>query len=165
MREERFNQINNEFSKALKRICASYEHNEQKSLELYQDVMMAIWQSLPNFKDESTLKTWVYRIAYNKSITHVSKEAKSNKLEFNSLEDLEVSVESNQVENQDQLKVIQGILMKLDPIDREVFVLYLEGEKQSDISSITGLSESNISTKVSRIKKIISSVFRRMDNE
>jgi len=163
---KQFTQINEMHSAAIKRICCGYEFNEQKAEELYQEVMVSIWQSLKSFKEECSLKTWSYRVAYNKCITHTIKESKQNELSLNSIEDVEHLLETKEfderIENRNTLGKIKEILKTLKPIDREMFLLFLEGEKQAEISQISGISESNISTKISRIKKIISSV---MENE
>lgn len=165
MNETLFNDINANYSQAIKRICMGYEFNEQKAEELYQEVMTAIWQSLESFKGDCSTKTWSYRVAYNKCITHSIKESKKNEISLNSIEDIEHSLASGEFDqkivNKNMLEKIKEILGTVKPIDREIFLLFLEGEAQKDIASITGLKESNISTKVSRVKKIISSIMEK----
>jgi RNA polymerase sigma factor (sigma-70 family) len=165
--EALFLQINNDYKNSIKRICFSYEKNEAIANELFQEIMVAIWQSLSSFKGDSSIKTWVYRVAYNKSITHVGKEARRK--EYTSLEDIEGSIEdrisNDQVEDRNLIEFIQTIINKLDPIDKEIFTLYLEGEKQKEIALISGLAETSISTKISRIKKIILDITKGDQNE
>ncbi|MGB0454720.1 MAG: RNA polymerase sigma factor [Bacteriovoracaceae bacterium] len=162
MKEELFNQINNDYSKALKRICRSYEFNDQKVNELYQEVMTAIWLSLDNFQNDCSAKTWCYRVAYNRCISHSIKESKQTKFSLRSIEEIEHQIESEEfekkMERRNTLEKIGEILKTMKPLDKEIFSLFLEGEPQKEIALITGLKESNISTKVSRIKKIISSI-------
>jgi RNA polymerase sigma-70 factor (ECF subfamily) len=163
---EQFNEINKNHAKAIKRICGGYEFNEQRAEELYQEVMTSIWQSLSNFKKECSLKTWSYRVAYNKCISHSIKESKKKETSLNSIEDIEHLLSSgefdNQMVNKNLLERIKNILKTTKPIDREVFILFLEGESGKNISDISGLTESNVSTKISRVKKVISSI---MENE
>ncbi len=159
---EIFDEINKTYSGPIKRICSGYEFNEQKAQELYQEVMTSIWQSLSNFRNECSLKTWSYRVAYNKCITHTIKESKKNEVSLSSIEDIEHLISSGEfdksIENKNLLKRVQAILKSTKPIDKEIFLLYLEGESGKDIAAISGLTESNISTKISRVKKIISSI-------
>lgn len=167
MIKEQFNEINNKHADAIKRICGGYEFNDQRAEELYQEVMTSIWQSLSNFRNECSLKTWSYRVAYNKCISHTIKESKKNETSLNSIEDIEDLLSSGefdrQIVNKNLLERIKDILKNTRPIDREVFLLFLEGESGKEIAAISGLTENNVSTKISRVKKVISSIMERED--
>ena len=165
---KQFNKINDNHADAIKRICSGYEFNEQRAEELYQEVMTSIWQSLCNFKNECSLKTWSYRVAYNKCISHSVKESKKNEISLSTIEDIEHLLSSGEFDkkivNKSLLEKIKDILKSIKPIDREVFLLFLEGESGKEIAAISGLTESNVSTKISRVKKLISSIME-IENE
>lgn len=157
-------QLISEYGSAISRIAGSYEREPERSQELAQEIWTEIWLSLAHFKEQSSLKTWVYRIGYNVAISHCLRESKQTK--FSSIEDIDVgsTEETSGVENRQILEKIQKILQELQPLDRQLFMLYLEGEKQTDISQICGLSETNVSTKISRIKSMLQKRFALGDS-
>jgi RNA polymerase sigma-70 factor, ECF subfamily len=163
--EKYFIEILDRYKASIKRICSSYENNIEKAQELYQEVIASIWNSLKIYKGDCSEKTWVFRITYNKAISHVHKEAHSSSFNFLSIEEAgNLSCRDDLsllVENRDLLKQISLIIQKLKAVDRQIFTLYLEGFTQIEIAAVSGHSESNVSTKVSRIKSLINSLNER----
>lgn len=156
-----------EFGPAVSRICSSYEFNEERRKELYQDIWVEIWRGLNSFKGESSPKTWLYRIAINTAISHVTREKKH--LSGQTLEEIESrwasSDPSSKFEFKETLQFVNEILKRLKPTDKQIFVLFLEGSKQSEISEITGLSETNVSTRISRIKNFLRTQISNPENK
>ena len=79
-KEERFNQIIAENGERIKRICSYYNSNSDDQKDMAQEVLVNIWKSLDNFRGDSSVSTWIYRIAVNTSLSYTGKAYKHMKL-------------------------------------------------------------------------------------
>jgi RNA polymerase sigma-70 factor (ECF subfamily) len=146
----------------IKRLCLSYEANREKANDLNQEIWTSIWMSLSDFEGRCSLKTWIYRIAHNKALTHVAKEVKASRLL--SLDDLEEQIADERqsltrnLENKDTLEQVHDLLKTMKLCDRQVFWLFIEGHSQAEIAAITGLTPTHISTRVSRVRKVLATL-------
>jgi RNA polymerase sigma factor (sigma-70 family) len=137
------------------RICCSYSVSNENAQDLFQEVLYHIWKSLPNFKSNSSIDTWIYRITINVCLRIKEKQNKKDKL-FLSIENIEFEnfqeYIDNNIEN-DQLIHLFACIKLLNKTDKSIILLYLEDLAYKDISEITGLTENHIAVKVKRIKK------------
>ena len=163
MNELQFKKIYSDFKINVERISFYFEKNKEKSNELNQDIWVRIWKSLETFNNECSLKTWIYRVANNTAINHAIKDKNSKSLI--AVEDVETSTDDPQksLENKQSIELLNKVIFTLKPLDRELVLLYLEGSTQEEIEAITGLSKSNISTKISRLKNILKSIMLRKE--
>lgn len=146
---------------AVERLARGYEASEARRQDLVQEIHVGLWRSFASFDGRCSLRTWVYRVAHNIAATHVLRDRRSRDLIH--LEEIEeapdpVGVE-RLLEQRDALGRLLELVRRLDPIDRQVILLYLEGEDAAGIAEVTGLSTSNIATKIHRIKKLLTSRF------
>jgi RNA polymerase sigma-70 factor (ECF subfamily) len=100
----------------------------------------------------------VYRVAHNVGASHIVRQRRTS----SRLVDLEAldrePASQDEDERRDRLRAAQELLElihRLRPADRQIMLLYLEGESASEIAKVTGLSPSNIATKIHRIKKLL----------
>jgi RNA polymerase sigma-70 factor (ECF subfamily) len=149
---------------AVERLARGYEANDARREDLVQEIHVAVWRSLANFDGRCSLRTWVYRVAHNVAVSHVVRDSKAglkNLVGLEQIEDLADPVETEQiVEQRYNLDRLLAFVRSLTPIDRQVILLYLEGEEAVSIGDITGLSASNVATKIHRIKKVLTSRFQ-----
>lgn len=126
--------------------------------ELTQDTFIKVFRSLPSFKGDSAFSTWLYRIAYNTAISQVRKK----KYEFLSMDEEDwnrVSEETataalGNADNEEQQALLDQALAQLPPNERGlIHLFYFEEKTVEEIASISGLSESNVKTKLHRIRK------------
>ncbi len=120
--------------------------------ELAQDVFLKAYQHLPSFNRQAKLSTWLYRIAYNTAISHVRKR----KHPVCELEEkiLRTDDEGNEYAKKEQLlNALTGAVAQLPPEEAALITLfYMEDKPMNDICTITGLSLSNVKTKIHRIR-------------
>jgi RNA polymerase sigma-70 factor, ECF subfamily len=119
--------------------------------DLFQEIIIQVWRSIPTFRHESSVTTWLYRIALNTAISWTRKEKKHAGAE--TLDNLQHLLQENTTPMDDRLTWLYGEIYKLDKIDRSVTLLLLEGFSYKEMSAILGISESNVGVKISRIKK------------
>ena len=157
-KEERFNQIVAENSERIKRICSYYNSNAQDQKDIFQEVLINIWKSLDNFRGDSAISTWVYRIAVNTTLSYTGKAYRHMKLmvcadtqNLCSLFD-EEGFEAKQIIEK-QLESLQTELNMLSVMDKALISLMLEGLSMKEIADIIGITEANVKVKIHRIKE------------
>lgn len=156
-KEEQFNQLVAENNERIKRICSYYNSNTTDQQDMYQEILVNIWKSLHNFRGDSAISTWIYRIAVNTSLSYTGKAYKYMKLmvnadhvNLNSILDDE-SFKAKQIEEQ-QLELLQNELNTLSVIDKALISLMLESLSIKEIADVIGITEPNVKVKIHRIK-------------
>ncbi|WP_109300262.1 RNA polymerase sigma factor [Aquimarina sp. AU474] len=119
--------------------------------DLSQEVFINIWNALDTFKNQSSHKTWVYRVTVNTCLQYLRKEKKKKRI---SLEKVENSLADNQHDqNLDQNKTLYLAIGQLEDLDRLIIMMVLEGQDYDTISEILGIKPTNVRVKIHRIKK------------
>jgi len=123
--------------------------------DLAQETFIIVWQQLPKFRNESSVGTWIFRIASNNCLRQIEKEKKFTKT------DLPANLEEKKQESMEpQIQMLYQFISELPETDRIIISLELEEVKQAEIAHIVGLSESNIRVKIHRIKEKLTQKFR-----
>ena len=128
-----------------------YTSNQQDKEDLVQEIIYQLWRSFDSFQQKSSRSTWIYRIAMNVSIYHFKQSKKKIFIIPVDQEVLENKY-SDTSENNGKWERIQQQIKKLNLLDRGIILLYLENKSHKEIAEIIGISESNVGTKLSRIK-------------
>jgi RNA polymerase sigma-70 factor, ECF subfamily len=152
------------FGAALDRLARAYEVDVDKRRDLLQEIHIALWRSLAAFDGKCSLRTWVYRVAHNRAVSYV-RSARSTNRGIVALEDTDVILESIDPESAVDRKRAQDRLLylvqQLAPLDRQIMLLYLEGMDNVSIAEISGISATNVGTKVHRIKGLLAQGIRK----
>ena len=119
--------------------------------DLFQEIIIQVWRSIPSFRHKSSVTTWLYRIALNTAIRWTKKEKKYAGAE--TLDNVQHLLRENSIQIDERLSWLYEEIYKLDEIDRSVTLLLLEGFSYKQMSAILGISESNVGVKINRIKK------------
>ena len=119
--------------------------------DLFQEIVIQVWNSIPAFRQESSVSTWLYRIALNTAIKWTKKEKKYAGAE--TLDNLENLLQENKISIDERLTWLYEEIGQLDAIDRSVALLMLDGFSYKEMSAVLGISESNVGVKINRIKK------------
>ena len=143
--------------------------NREDAEDITQEIFIKIFKSIQQFREDSEFSTWLYRVAYNTTLS----ELRKRKLFFTSINDEFVSVnesfieENNEEEIEIKLQYLDKAVKKLLP--DEVFLLtlhYMEGQSVENISRISNLTVSNVKVKLHRIrKKLAVEINKLMQNE
>ena len=146
-----------EFGPPLARLAAAYEADPSRQQDLLQELHLALWRSLAAFRNQCSLRTWVYRVAHNTATSYVRQQRRSGRLRLASLEELDDLAEEANVEGRANDAVVLGqvvaLIQRLTPIDRDVLLLYLEGLQAAEISDVVGISPANVAQKIHRARK------------
>ena len=135
--------------KLIYKVSHMYCDNTIDKKDLFQEIVANLWKAYPNFKGNSKVSTWIYRISINTAISWIRNYVKNN----NHIEYTNVmpQIQDNPAldELYDQLYCAIGVLNRLD---KALILLQLDGYSYDEISEIIGLTKTNVATKISRIK-------------
>lgn len=151
------------FGVSLSRLAGGYEADPDKRRDLLQEIHIGLWRSLSTFDGRCSLRTWVYRVAHNLAASHIvrSRRMSSRLVELEALEAEPHSSDGEAAANRrHSVARLLDLIQKLAPLDRQVILLYLEGEQATFIAEVTGLSATHVATKIHRIKKVLSQQFQ-----
>jgi RNA polymerase sigma-70 factor (ECF subfamily) len=131
-------------------VNAYADHSEDQD-DLFQEICIQLFQSIPNFKKKAAVTTWIYRISLNTAIKHLRNVKKhGTKTEIN-----EKIIKTHEIDSveKDKLDWLYEEIRKMNEIDRSLTLLLLDDLSYREIAEIIGISESNVGVKIHRIKK------------
>jgi RNA polymerase sigma-70 factor (ECF subfamily) len=153
-----FEEIHKVYWPKVYRQCMGYMNDHDAAKDITQETFIKVWQHLPKFRNESSIGTWVFRIAVNSCLRQIGKDKKMPKSEFpNEL------VEEILVNNEHEVEFLYKCISELPEVERIIISLELEDLKQKEIAKIVGLSESNVRVKIHRIKEKLTKKFQKYD--
>jgi RNA polymerase sigma factor (sigma-70 family) len=157
--QQQFESVIDSHGQSFMKIAATYEADQKLQQDLHQEILLAIWQALASFKGQSSLKTFVYRVAYNKAFNHVAKHSRGPKHKV--LDDVhvcETDGPEQTIQNNNTLANLMMAIRQLPVMQRQLITLALDGISYADIAIITGLSVSNVGVQLNRAKKQLKSI-------
>lgn len=128
------------------KVVSFYADIDQSVSDLYQEVVLNLWKAYPSFRGDSKVSTWIYRISLNTCITFFRRSKRSI-----SYTDLVIDV-SDIPDEDDNIKELYRLINKLGKIEKALVLLYLDEKSYKEISDITGLTVTNVATRLNRIK-------------
>lgn len=152
--KENFISILKEHKRLLYKITYSYCRNSDDRKDLEQEIIIQLWLSLKNYKREYKLSTWIYKIALNVAISYYRRDVKRKETNVAYDETIfQIAVEENATEeNIHKTELLYTFINQLDELNKAIIILYLEDKSYKEISEIMGLTETNVATKINRIK-------------
>ncbi|MDR1202467.1 MAG: sigma-70 family RNA polymerase sigma factor [Tannerellaceae bacterium] len=156
--EKAFLEMIRENERLIYKVCSFYTSDEYPLADLYQEVVCNLWTGYPKFRNGCSFSTWIYRIALNTCISGLRKELKTpQKVPVSVLGDVLIEPESIN----DQIKEMYHFIHQLKTMERAIILLYLEEKSYQEIADITGLTVSNVATKLKRSKQKLKEMSNR----
>ncbi|MDP5030793.1 MAG: sigma-70 family RNA polymerase sigma factor [Paraglaciecola sp.] len=154
-----FNSILSEYGALLSRVATSYEANHHLRQELLQEISLAVWQSLRTFKGDSSLKTYILRVAHNRAISHVAYHIKTPKsasyCEMTQASPSPTASSETTMAQQQQVTTLLNEVRKLPIQTRQIVTLSMEGLSYQDIAEVCGIKVTNVGVILNRSKKVL----------
>jgi len=148
------------------RFCRYYSTDAEDAKDLFQEVLLNLWKSLPSFKYQSNIDTWVYRITINICLRAKQysdmKQKRFVKLESIHIEKIEDSNFPD--ENEKLFSKLSECIKMLEGVDKSIILLHLEGLPYKEIAQISGLTENYIAVKIKRIKNKLLTGLKSLNN-
>ena len=144
-----FSRMIREHKSTIYTVCYMFSNDKQEVDDLFQEVLVRLWQGYDSFQGKSDLRTWIYRVSLNTciSIDRKKKRRKTQPL----LEGIDL-FDKNDADNR-QTDLLHERIGKLQPFDRAIVLLWLENMSYDEIAQIVGISVKNVSVKLYRIKE------------
>lgn len=156
--EQYFTPLLKRYSRQVFSLMVKMTDNKEDAEELTQDVFLKVYRSLDSFHGNSSFSTWLYRIAYNTAISALRKQKHEwlsiEEGTFDNLAEEEAEDALEQSSREEQIERLEQALEQLPPDERALILLFYQQKKCVDeIAVITGLTASNVKTKLHRIRK------------
>ena len=139
-------------------VCYMFSNNPEEVADLFQEILINLWKGFPKFREDSNVRTWIYRVSLN---TCISSERKNKRR----VETLPLTMDINLFDDSDddtkQVQMLRNRINKLGPFDRAIVLLWLENLSYEEIAAIVGISAKNVSVRLVRIREQL----KKMSNE
>ncbi len=142
------------------KVANTYCRHPDDRQDLVQEIAAQLWRAWPGYDPERTFSTWMYRIALNVAISHVrSAGQRAPHVPLDAPHDTHPALavdDGSAAHEQDQrIAALHAVIDRQAPMDRALLMLWLDERSQREIADVLGISESNVSTKLNRLKQRI----------
>ena len=164
-RRDRFSGLLELHRKIVFKVINTYCRQPQDRDDLAQEITYQLWRAFPAYDTSRTFSTWMYRIALNVAISYVRRTRRRQVVSMDSELDGIVDNSTDDPEANEQVRELYRFIDQLDPLNRALLLLYLEEHRYSEIAEILGITETNVATKISRLKQRLTDELNPTDQE
>lgn len=146
-----------EHGAALSRLAWSYAHDESEREDLLQEIAFALWKALPSFRNECSERTFVYRVAHNRGLSHRHRNATMQALPLDAAEHIpdDASAPDEAAHGSERRIQLWRAVRQLPEGMQQAVVLRLEGLADREIADVMGISENNVAVRLTRARKLL----------
>ena len=138
----------------IQKICRLYGHTRPDREDLFQEIIVQLWKSVPKFQGQSKFSTWVYRVALNTAISDFRKKKRSVPVSSTDGASIEIGQEpGSDIDKHEQTDALYAAIRQLTEIDKAIVMLYLENRSYEEMEDILGINNNNLRVKMNRIKE------------
>ena len=165
--KEKFLELMEAYGPAIRRLAHVYMQSAADQDDLFQEIALAIWTAIPRFRGDSSERTWLYRIGHNVALTHVVKIRKKTSRELPQDEQVyalpaHTNLENTMIDQQNRRRLIEA-MRALPSLDQQILMLHLEGLSYAEMEEVTGLSNSNLGVRLTRIRRRLGELMQRIE--
>jgi RNA polymerase sigma factor (sigma-70 family) len=157
-RDERCVRMLQEHDRSLRRLAASYERDQARQEDLVQDIWFAVWRALPQFRNECSERTFVFRIAHNRGVSHVDhwQRRRTDTLDDEAPIAAPDPDPEHSLSQQQRHERLRAAVQNLPLSMRQVVVLTLEGLSHAEVAEILGITANNVAVRLTRARAELS---------
>ena len=145
------------------KVSKMYVDHQEDREDLYQEIVFQLWKSYQKFEGKSQFSTWLYRVSLNTALTFLKSEKRKPDNAFLH-ENLDVAEES-QDDKEVQLQLFYKAVHELNPIEKALIFLFLEGQSHKEIATNLGITEVNARVKLNRTKEKLQQIIKNYGYE
>jgi len=165
-RQQQFAEAIELYGASLRRLVRSYTKDQEEQKDLEQDIAMALWKALVHFKGDCSLRTFVFRIAHNCSISKILRKRSSRPQHtpFDETQEATTTTEANAEQQLDMKQRQQQLIHAVQSLPlkyRQVVTLALEELPHAEIAEVLGISISNVAVRLNRGKEQLRTILRK----
>ena len=147
--EQRFEQTLKEQKNTIFTVCYMFSKDEDEVNDLFQEVLINLWNGYEGFEHRSDIRSWVYRVALNTCISYDRKKRRTDAERLN----MNINLFEDRDEDTRQVDMLHKRISKLQPFDRAIVLLWLENLSYEEIGQIVGITTKNVSVRLFRIRE------------
>ena len=136
----------------IRSLCAAYFPHKEDRKDAFQDVLLQLWKSHTTFKGQSSFVTWVYKVTLHTLLDKAKRQHRMPTCAYRP------EYEWVDPSNQESTELIHFALNQLEPSDKALVLLYLEGYRYQEIAELLNLTTTNVSTRLSRVRQKLKSI-------
>lgn len=156
---DRFQALLAQHEKIVFKVAAMYCRNAEDRRDLAQEICVQAWRSFGSYDEARSFSTWMYRIALNVAISFARSAGHRTRHVVPLDEDAhEIADDSATLHEPDErVRALHAFIDQLDALNRALMLLYLEDRSYREIAEVLGITETNVATKINRLKQRIRS--------
>lgn len=136
------------------KVASVYARGHEDRNDLAQEIAVQLWRSFGSYDAaRAKFSTWMYRVALNVAISHARRHERDERLEPLDATHLELPGEADVAQPDERLAALYAFIGALEPLNRALIVLYLDERSYAEIAHVMGISETNVATRIGRIKQ------------
>ncbi|MCL1973470.1 MAG: sigma-70 family RNA polymerase sigma factor [Bacteroidetes bacterium] len=143
-----------EYNRIIYKVTSFYTDQTATIEDLFQEVVLNLWKAFPNYRKESQVSTWIYRIALNTCVSYYRKNTRRPTC-VAITPDIKVYAE-----DRESIAALYACINQLGKLERALMLLWLEDRPYKEIAEIMGITTTNVSTKINRIKEKLKQSFK-----
>lgn len=145
-----------EHQRLVYRVAGGYARGRADLDDLVQEIAAQAWRAFPSYDPQRRFSTWLYRIALNVAISWLRVEGPRQRRSVPYEPGLHEPVSHDEADADDGVRILRGFIDSQRPLDRAVLLLYLEERPLAEIAEILGITTTNLTTKINRLKQRLS---------
>ena len=147
-KEQQFAQVVKDNRSTIYVVCYMFSNDAEEVADLFQEVLVKLWNGYDSFQGKSDIKTWIYRVTLNTCVTIDRKKRRRNRAMLS----MDVVYFDSQEQETAQVRILHERIARLQPLDRAIILLWLEQISYGEIGEIVGISAKNVSVRLARIR-------------
>jgi len=137
----------------VRKVAASYSRNDSDRRDLEQEILAQLWKAFPSHDEGRPFSTWMYRVALNVAISFARSQRWREPEPASLAEHAIETIGDEDVEREHGVRELRVFIAGLDELNRALILLYLDEHSYREIADILGISETNVATKINRVKQ------------
>ena len=147
--ETAFAQMIKEHKSTIYTVCFMFSKDSDEVNDLFQEVLINLWQGFASFERRSKIDTWIWRVSFNTCISQERKKKRTSSIPLT----MGIDLFTDKDEDTRQVQMLYDRIHRLKPFDRAIVLLWLEGMPYDEIAAIVGITTKNVSVRLYRIKE------------
>lgn len=149
--ERRFEEYLRQHRGILFKVCNLYAAFPEDREDLAQEILVQLWRTFPNFDGRCAYSTWMYRVSLNTAISWLRHDSLRLRHSKQADERLIANVPAAEIDS-DELRLLYGLINQLEPLQKALMMMHLDGNSHQEIAEVLGITPSNVATRINRLK-------------
>lgn len=130
-------------------VCYMFSKDNDEVADMFQEVLIRLWNGMESFDGRSNIKTWIYRVALNTCITIDKRKKRNHKTQLS----MDIDYFNSREVKSEQAQFLHQRKSRLQPLDRAIVLLWLADISYDEIAAIIGITAKNVSVRLVRIRE------------